>query len=327
MEEKLRLLEKSKKEIERYNYYLNSGIPIDEIQNTKDYILSNEHLMKLYGEKNPLTLTAKYLKKVRELRRDLNSRDDYQYLANILEYFRFMCMRDNIEGVIPGMAFLENLSDSKFSSILLGKSSSEGQVAAIVDVLSNRLNVSMDNVGYYIPEDSSKKISNFTCLRINTPTGKHYIDTYHYNGKMSVPNKLTTRNYINNIYPLVIEDKTLKKARKRVAKYLIKKLNIMSIISKLELNGLSEKEMNDKFIEYIKNNQDNYDGIEVNANTIMVSGELMETSRLLELFYIATGIRYRVKDNKKENSTFEVVLDEEITTVNLEEESKKFMIK
>ena len=90
---------------------------------------------------------------------------------------------------------------------------------------------------------------------------------------------------------------------------------------------LSEKEMNDKFIEYIKSHQDDYEDIEVNANTIVVNGQLMEVSRLLELFYIATKIRYRVIDNKKENSTFEVILDNEHTIVSLNEEDQKKLIK
>ena len=85
--------------------------------------------------------------------------------------------------------------------------------------------------------------------------------------------------------------------------------------------------MNDKFIEYIKNNQDNYEDIKVNANTIKVNGELLEVTRLLELFYIASGIRYRVINDKKENSTFEVILDEEKTIVSLDDTSNKKLIK
>ena len=38
METKLRTLEKARKEIERYNYYLNSGIPIEEIESNNAYI-------------------------------------------------------------------------------------------------------------------------------------------------------------------------------------------------------------------------------------------------------------------------------------------------
>ena len=59
----------------------------------------------------------------------------------------------------------------------------------------------------------------------------------------------------------------------------------------------------------------------------MINGEMLETSRFLELLYIAAGIRYRVLGNKKENSTFEVILDEESTIVNLNEESKKTKLK
>ena len=55
--------------------------------------------------------------------------------------------------------------------------------------------------------------------------------------------------------------------------------------------------------------------------------KLLETSRLLELFYIAAGIRYKIIGNKKENSTFEVILDEERTTISLENEINKKLIK
>ena len=323
MEEKLRLIEKSQKEIEKYNYYLSSEIPIEEIQNIKDYILGNEHLMGLYKENDPIVLAAKYLKKVRELRNILKSKLEYQYIANVLEYFRFTCMRENISGVIPGMSYLENLSDSKFSSLLLGKASSEGQVAAIVDVLSNRLDVAMDNVGFVQTENDSENLSDYTCLMIKDETGVHYIDVYNYNGKISPKQKVMSRNYINNIYPLVIDNRTLVKAKRKVAKYLINKLNIMEIIDSLELKGLNQKEINDKFIEYINTHKDNYNDIEITSSTITINNEMLETSRLLELLYLAVGIRYRVIDDKKENSTFEVILDEESTIVSLDRESNK----
>ena len=327
MEEKIRLIEKSQKEIEKYNYYLNSEIPIEEIQNIKKYILGNEQLMKIYKENDPIVLTAKYLKKIKELRKLLNSTMDYQYIANVLEYFRFTCMRENISGVIPGMAYLENLSDSKFSSVLLGKASSEGQVAAIVDVLSNKLDVTMDNVGYIQKENQSENVSNYACLMIKDETGTHYIDAYNYNGKMDAKQKLISRNCFNNIYPLVFDNRTIVKAKRKVAKHLINKLNIMEIINSLELNGLTQKEINEKFIEYINSHKDNYDDIEINASTITVNNEMLEISRLLELLYLAVGIRYRVIDDKKENSTFEVILDEESTIVSLDKESNKKLIK
>ena len=138
---------------------------------------------------------------------------------------------------------------------------------------------------------------------------------------------LVAKNYVDEIYPLVLDDRSLREAKKRVSKYLIKNLKIQKILDSLELEGLSEKEMIDKFIEYIKSHQDDYEDIEVNANTIVVNGQLMEVSRLLELFYIASKIRYRVIDNKKENSTFEVILDNEHTIVSLNEEDQKKLIK
>ena len=53
----------------------------------------------------------------------------------------------------------------------------------------------------------------------------------------------------------------------------------MDIISSLKLEGLTQKEINDKFIRFIKENQDNYDDINVNAKTITINGEMMEISR------------------------------------------------
>ena len=327
MEEKIRVLEKAKLEIERFHYYLDNEIPIESIQSVRHFILNNEELMKLYKIEKPTDLTAAYLKKVNELRKLLKSKDDYQYLANILEYFRFMCMRENINGIITGISFFENLSDSKFSSLIIGKASAEGQVAAMVDILSDKLNVSMCNVGYYKPEDNADILSNYACLTIKDETGKHYVDPYRYFGRLIKNKDIISKNYIDDIYPLILDSTPLRKAKNKVTTYLIKKLKIRELIASLNINGLSEHELNDKFIEYIKNNQDDYKGIEINANTIVVNKELLETSRLLELFYIAAGIRYKIIGNKKENSTFEVILDEERTTISLEKEINKKLIK
>lgn len=327
MEEKLRVLEKAKMEIERFHYYLDNEIPIECIQRLRKFILNNKFLMKLYKLDRPIDLTAAYLKKVHELRKVLKSKDNYQYLANVLEYFRFMCMRDNIEGVIPGISFFENLSDSKFSALIINKASAEGQAAAIVDILSDNLDVSMCNIGYYKPGDYADILSNYACITIKDETGKHYVDPYRYYGKLVIDKNLINKNYVDDIYPLVLDTTPFRKAKKKVSTYLIKKLKIKEIIDSLNLSGLSETEMNDKFIEYIKNNQDNYEDIKVNANTIKVNGELLEVTRLLELFYIASGIRYRVINDKKENSTFEVILDEEKTIVSLDDTSNKKLIK
>ena len=125
MENSRRLYEKANKEIERFGYYLNNDIPIEEVQKIRSYILNNKQLMKLYGEKSAEELMVSYLKEIEHIIVDLAAKHDYQYLANILEYFRFMCMRENIESAIPGIEFFENLSDSKFSSILLGKASAD----------------------------------------------------------------------------------------------------------------------------------------------------------------------------------------------------------
>ena len=327
MENTIRLYEKSKKELERFGYYLNNDIPIESVQKVRSFILSNDHLMKLYGEKSAEELMVSYLKKVDQLVVDLAAKHEYQFLANILEYFRFMCMRENIEGAIPGIEFFENLSDSKFSSLLLGKASAEGQVAAAIDLLSNRFKTSMCTVGYAPIEETNNTNRSYACLALTEPTGKHYVDVFRYAGKMEANKGLVAKNYVDEIYPLVLDDRSLREAKKRVSKYLIKNLKIQKILDSLELEGLSEKEMNDKFIEYIKSHQDDYEDIEVNANTIVVNGQLMEVSRLLELFYIASKIRYRVIDNKKENSTFEVILDNEHTIVSLNEEDQKKLIK
>ena len=327
MENSRRLYEKSKKEIERFGYYLDNDIPIEDIQKIRSYILSNKQLMKLYGEKSAEELMIKYLKAVDRLVVDLAAKHEYQFLANILEYFRFMCMRENIEGVIPGIEFFENLSDSKFSSLLLGKASAEGQVAAAIDLLSNRFKTSMCTVGYAPIEETNNTNRSYACLALSEDTGKHYVDIFRYAGKMEANKGLVAKNYVDEIYPLVLDDRSLREAKKRVSRYLIKNLKIQKILDSLNLEELSEKEMNDKFIEYIKTHQDDYEDIEVNANTIVVNGQLMEVSRLLELFYIATKIRYRVIDNKKENSTFEVILDNEHTIVSLNEEDQKKLIK
>lgn len=327
MENTIRLYEKAKKELERFGYYLNNDIPIESVQKVRSFILSNDHLMKLYGEKSAEELMVSYLKKVDQLVVDLAAKHEYQFLANILEYFRFMCMRENIEGAIPGIEFFENLSDSKFSSLLLGKASAEGQVAAAIDLLSNRFKTSMCTVGYAPIEKTNNTNRLYACLALTEPTGKHYVDVFRYAGKMEANKGLVAKNYVDEIYPLVLDDRSLREAKKRVSKYLIKNLKIQKILDSLELEGLSEKEMNDKFIEYIKTHQDDYEDIEVNANTIVVNGQLIEVSRLLELFYIASKIRYRVIDNKKENSTFEVILDNEHTIVSLNEEDQKKLIK
>ena len=327
MENTIRLYEKSKKELERFGYYLNNDIPIESVQKVRSFILSNDHLMKLYGKKSAEELMIKYLKAVDRLVVDLAAKHEYQFLANILEYFRFMCMRENIEGAIPGIEFFENLSDSKFSSLLLGKASAEGQVAAAIDLLSNRFKTSMFTVGYAPIEETNNTNRSYACLALTEPTGKHYVDVFRYAGKMEANKGLVAKNYVDEIYPLVLDDRSLREAKKRVSKYLIKNLKIQKILDSLELEGLSEKEMNDKFIEYIKSHQDDYEDIEVNANTIVVNGQLIEVSRLLELFYIASKIRYRVIDNKKENSTFEVILDNEHTIVSLNEEDQKKLIK
>ena len=327
MENTFRLYEKSKKELERFGYYLNNDIPIESVQKVRSFILSNDHLMKLYGKKSAEELMIKYLKAVDRLVVDLAAKHEYQFLANILEYFRFMCMRENIEGAIPGIEFFENLSDSKFSSLLLGKASAEGQVAAAIDLLSNRFKTSMCTVGYAPIEETNNTNRSYACLALTEPTGKHYVDVFRYAGKMEANKGLVAKNYVDEIYPLVLDDRSLREAKKRVSKYLIKNLKIQKILDSLELEGLSEKEMNDKFIEYIKSHQDDYEDIEVNANTIVVNGQLIEVSRLLELFYIASKIRYRVIDNKKENSTFEVILDNEHTIVSLNEEDQKKLIK
>lgn len=327
MEDKKRLLEKANSEIQRYKYYLNSNMPIEEVQRTRDFIKSNDHLMKLYGSSSPLDITSMYLKKVQDLRKDLAAKHEFQYLANVLEYFRFMCTRENIANTIPGIDFFENLSDSKFSALILGKASSRGQVAAIGDILSDRINTSMCNVGFYKPDDNENPISSYSCLTISDLTGKHYIDAYRYSGKMERDPQIVTKNYIDEIYPLLLDDITLRNAKKKVSSYLIKKLKINDLISSLELEGLSETEKSNAFIAYIKSHQDDSKGVELNSNTIMVNGELMEVSRLLELFYIASGIRYRVTDGRKENSTFEVILDDQSTIISLNNKTNKVKVK
>ncbi len=327
MENKIRLLEKANREIEKINYFLNSNIPIEQIQRIKNFILSNEYLMKLYSIKNPIDLTAKYLKRVNELRKDLNDKNDFQFLANILEYFRFMNVRENIAGVTPEMTYYENLSDSRFSSLILGKTSAAGQITAMSDILSNRFKTSLYDLRFYEVNDDVLTTKNKQCLVITDETGKHYIDVYHYNGKMDIDNDNIAKNYIDDVYPFILDDITLRKAKRRVSNYLIKKLNIKELLKSLELDGLSEKEKNQKFIEYIKSNQDDYDGLETNTDTILVNGNLLETSRLLELFYIASKIRYRVANDQKENSTFEVILDDESTLVSLNDDSAKKLVK
>lgn len=327
MESSIRLYQKAKKEIERFGYYLNNEIPMENVQKIRNYILGNEQLMKLYGEKNAEELMISYLRKVDQIIIELAAKNDYQFLANILEYFRFMCMRENIEGAIPGIEFFENLSDSKFSCLLLGKASAEGQVAAAIDLVKNRFNASMCTVGYAPIEETNNTNRSYACLTLAEQTGKHYVDVFRYAGKMEANKELVTKNYVDDIYPLVLDDRALREAKKRVSKYLIKKLKINKILNSLDLEGLSEKEMNDVFIEYIKRYQEDYDGVSVNANTIVVNGELLEVSRLLELFYIASKIRYRVIDNKKENSTFEVILDNEHTIVSLNNEEQKKLVK
>ena len=185
----------------------------------------------------------------------------------------------------------------------------------------------MCTVGYAPIEETNNTNRSYACVALSEDTGKHYVDIFRYAGKMQANKELVAKNYVDEIYPLVLDGRTLGEARRKVSNYLIKKLKIKKIIESLNLEGLSEKEMNDKFIEYIKAHQDDYEDIEVNANTIVVNGQLMEVSRLLELFYIATKIRYRVIDNKKENSTFEVILDNEHTIVSLNEEDQKKLIK
>lgn len=327
MESSIRLYKKAKKEIERFGYYLNNEIPMENVQKIRSYILNNKQLMKLYGEKSAEELMVSYLRKVDEIIIELVAKNEYQFLANVLEYFRFMCTRENIEGAIPDIEFFENLSDSKFSCLLLGKASAEGQVAAAIDILKNRFNASMCTLGYISKEETNNTPKPNTCLLLTEKSGKHYVDVFNYAGSLKPNKELVVKSYTDDTYPLILDERSLREARKRVSKYLIKKLNINKILDSLNLKGLSETEMNDKFIEYIKSHQDDYENIEVNANTIVVNGELLEVSRLLELFYIASKIRYRVFDNKKENSTFEVILDEEHTIVSLNKEKQKKLVK
>ena len=47
MENTIRLYEKSKKELERFGYYLNNDIPIESVQKVRSFILSTDHIMKL----------------------------------------------------------------------------------------------------------------------------------------------------------------------------------------------------------------------------------------------------------------------------------------
>ncbi len=291
--------------IDIYKLYLYREIPIDELERTRQAILGDTHLMSLYGAHDLNTILNRYYERVRSLSEKLKDPDKLQNIANCLEYMRFACMDENF-CELKDIRYFEALSDSPISSALIGKGTAISQSRFMKDLLQDGIQSIVSRVDFYEYPQVYMPVRSDECLLIQTKKGKMFVNPTRYTGSDYHNLNVVARIYNDQIKELPIPEEKRKLARDRSSGILIDELGIREILSSITTSDMDIKAKNDAFVKFIRQNMTKY-RVPVKFHGIVINGRMLELPKLLELFYIASGIPYKIAINSiKEKNVYSI---------------------
>lgn len=310
------------------DFYLNCNMGLDSIDKVSKAIRESPFYSKFYKEDSVGRIVTNYKEKVSYLKKQLNDSDQDECITNILEYIRYTVMDNDFLG-IPNVIFFENLCNTPLTSALIGKGTSYSKCHFLKSLLPDNIESEVDTTLFFeYPKYYETAKKDYT-VTIKLSGKRYYLDPDRYTGYKCSKRGLRAMTEGNSIEEYPLSPKIISTSRQKISSLLIEEYNIPEILNTITNPNMDQEQTLNKLIEYIVNNIISYD-FAVKHYSIIINGNLLEATKLLELFLIAASIPFKiVEDGQRENCLFEIEIDriKRIVDLKSEIEHKKEEIK
>ena len=286
-------------------------------------LCNTPRLNALYSRTDLKKMVEEYAEKLAEIKTvffsdGLSERDN---IAQTLEYIRFMAAYDNVTK-IGDRRLGSSLSQSAISLVILGKGVCGAQgkfFAHLLDAEAHCINVTIRNEtgvhghGVVITQLSDEKIicvdpTNYNGTTQSANAERENIDSLSTNDRNHFGKTVTSAEEFE---PLNLTEEEIERARKSVSDKLIIELKINEISKQLITSEMTDIEKHFaifNFVEKIINVED----FPVDFATAILNGTCFEAGKLIELFFIANNIDYRIVcKGDKQNTQYYIKLNDE----------------
>lgn len=300
-------------------FYLSGNIGIECLDKAANAINESPFYSKFYKEDSVGKIVTSYKEKVAYLKKQLEDSDQDECIANILEYIRYTIMDNDFLG-IPNVIFFENLCNTPLTSALIGKGTSYSKCHFLKSLLPDNIESEVDTTLFFeYPKYYETAKKDYT-VTIKLSGRRYYLDPDKYTGYKSSKRGLHAMTEGTSIEEYPLSPKIISTSRQKVSSLLIEEYKISEFLSTITNPNMDQEQVLNKLIEYIVNNIISYD-FAVKHYSIIINGNLLEATKLLELLLIAASIPFKIVENgQRENCLFEIEIDGIKRTVDLKSE-------
>lgn len=267
---------------------------------------------------DPKELIEKYFQEIESVSSFLgnSSYSPKQIILNFMEYIRMSGMYENLSSSsVKNQVAYPGLSQSGLSIAILGKGVCKSQA----EFLSHLLIASnMQGYNYQVQFYDKKTgdyIDSHEVVTAELLEGENYfLDPTFYNGsvdslKGSFDMADLSEERRSTLSILEPTEKEIEGAREIAQSYLIRRFGIKEISEQLGLEDCGDLEKQMRILTFMERNlaPTNH---ELSIRSVVMGSHELEVGKLLELFYKANGIPYKIQFNEgKQNTVYTTMID------------------
>lgn len=273
---------------------------------------------KAFFSAEPKELVEKYFEEIESVSSYLGdeSYSQKQKILNFMEYIRISGMYENLSsGSVQNQQVYPSISQSGLSIAILGK----GVCTSQAEFLSHLLIASdMEAYHYQVQfhdKETGKYIDSHEVVTAEVlDTGNFFLDPTFYNGSLeslrgSFDMADFTEERRNTLSILDVTEQEIEEARETAQNYLIKRYGIKEISQQLGLESCGDLEKQMRILTFMEKNLAPTNQ-ELAIRSVVMGSHELEVGKLLELFYKANGIPYKMQfDEGKQNTIYTTMID------------------
>jgi len=308
-------IENIKKEInsqlEAYEILIKSNPVFDSLIKAKEIINQNNRLMQFYNREDTDNIIVEYSEIIDSIRRELIKLENSEKknILNIYEYIRYMNMYENYKEVMEDFLYFATLSQSSISSVFLGKGVCAAQARLFRDLIPNPSRVS--TVNFMFDDEPSLIKESHDVVLASLNDGVRYLDPTWYNGSRESlkGSNGKAKFYGEPVASFDASEEEILASRREVSNILISKLKIDLIIKELLNDEMNEKEKHCAIFTFIESHIIKEE-LDVSFSSASLNGYIIDSGKLMELFFIAANINHELVFNgNKESTLYKVFVD------------------
>lgn len=296
-----------KKHIEKINGVksdANSVLNWSNAQETLAYMNQTQKSSNFFSRTDEETLFKNYISEIKYIATTFCNEkySDKEKLLNLLEYFRFTSMSDNLSISNNNYSYSDLSNSCGLNIALNNKGLCVSQSCFFRDIL-NFCNIEADTksiILFKLPGSDKKTFEGHRVVYVYPNKDQTlYIDPTWYNGNISSIDlsRECAKFSASNFGQLNITNQDITKARQLVGKELIKKFGIDFISEKLDIANSDNVTKQMLILSFIEKNVVSTSQ-QLNFRTALLENREFEVGKLLELLYIANDIDYSIQESQ-----------------------------